>query len=169
MSFKTKPENLSFTDLEFFHKKFKNRTIRVFERIEKELSWRPIESILEESYPIGHKKRGNAAYPPLMLFKCHLLKQWFKIKSDVELEGLINDRISFKNFTGLALLDKSPDSSTFSRFRKRISPKRLSLLTRKISKQLREKKLDLRKGSSADVRVVKSPKKTSKKKRAAKN
>ncbi len=45
----------------------------------------------------------------------------FKLKSDPELESQINDRISFKSFLKLPMDFPSPDHSTFSRFRKRLS------------------------------------------------
>ena len=63
----------------------------------------------------------NWAYPPLLLFKCLLIQKWFQIKSDPELENQINDRISFKQFLELPLDIPSPDHSTFSRFRGRLS------------------------------------------------
>ncbi len=168
MTFKAKPASLSFSDLEFIHRKFKNRTLEILEKIDAAISWDPIKDRLMKSYTIGQKKIGNAAYPPLMLFKCFLIKQWYRIKSDVELECMINDRVSFKRFTGLGLLDKSPDSSTFYRFRKRITPKKLSLLMREVTFQLTEKKCRLKKGAHADPRLVRYRPKTSKKKKAKK-
>lgn len=57
----------------------------------------------------------------MFLFKCFLLQKWFQIKSDPELESMINDRISFKSFLKLPIDYPSPDHSTFSRFRKRLS------------------------------------------------
>ncbi|MCB2170015.1 MAG: transposase [Deltaproteobacteria bacterium] len=43
------------------------------------------------------------------------------IPSDPELENQINDRLSFKKFLGLSFSKPSPDHSTFSRFRSRLS------------------------------------------------
>jgi len=50
-----------------------------------------------------------------------LLQKWFHIPSNPELENQINDRISFEKFLGLPLDKPSPDHSTFSRFRSRLS------------------------------------------------
>ncbi len=160
MSFMAKPASLSFTDLEFYNKTFKNKALNILDTIENSISWAPINKTLSASYPIGRKKKGKAAYPPLMLFKCFLLKQWFNIKSDSELESLINDRISFKKFTGLTFLDKSPDSSTFSRFRKRISTKTISLLIQTISDQLQDNNIRLFKGSSVNLKIIQTKKQT---------
>ena len=57
----------------------------------------------------------------MLLFKCLLFQKWFHIKSDPELGSQINDRISFKSFLSLPMDYSSPDHSTFSRFRKRLS------------------------------------------------
>ncbi|MFA5518535.1 MAG: transposase, partial [Spirochaetota bacterium] len=87
------------------------------------VDWTPIEALLERTYPVGKSIEGNRAYPPILLMKCLLLQQWFRIDSDPELETQINDRISFKRFLGLSFDDPAPDHSTFSRFRGRISKK----------------------------------------------
>ena len=58
----------------------------------------------------------------------------FRIPSDPELENQINDRISFKKFLGLPMDKPSPDHSTFSRFRGRMSTtSRRELATRSTS------------------------------------
>jgi IS5 family transposase len=50
-----------------------------------------------------------------------LLQKWFRINSDPELENQINDHWSFTKFLHLPLSTPSPDHSTFSRFRSRLS------------------------------------------------
>jgi predicted nucleic-acid-binding protein len=54
------------------------------------------------------------SHPPLILMKCLLLQQWFRIDSDPELETQINDRSSFKTFLWLSLDQSSSDHFTFS-------------------------------------------------------
>jgi IS5 family transposase len=52
-------------------------------------------------YTVGKSREGADAYPPLMLLKGLLLRKWYRIDSDPELENhQINDRISFKNSWG---------------------------------------------------------------------
>ncbi|MBW1855725.1 MAG: transposase [Deltaproteobacteria bacterium] len=107
-----------------------NRSLKMLERINKVVNWRNIDALLKEHNEVGTSKEGADAYPPLMLLKCMLLQKWFRIPSDPELENQINDRISFKKFLGLSLYkstarnldgEPSPDHSTFSRFRARVS------------------------------------------------
>jgi len=84
------------------------------------INWKPVRIILNENYPVGKSEFGNKAYPPLMLMKALLLQKWFGIKSDLDLENQINDRLSFKAFIGLPFSDPSPDHSIICRFRERI-------------------------------------------------
>jgi len=49
------------------------------------------------NYPVGKSHEGNEAYLPLLLLKCLLLAQWFRIDSDPELEAQINGRISLRS------------------------------------------------------------------------
>jgi transposase, IS5 family len=89
--------------------------------MEKAIAWDRIEAILMKDYPVGQKKEGDRVYNPLLLFKCLLLQKWFRISSDPELEDSINDRDSFQTFLGLSSVESSPDHSTFSKFRKRLT------------------------------------------------
>ena len=121
MAYKKIGEELSFADLAVSKSLVHNRSVKLMERINKAVSWRNIEALLLEHYDIGKTVEGADAYPPLLLLKCMLLQKWFRIPSDPELENQINDRISFKKFLGLPLDKPSPDHSTFSRFRSRLS------------------------------------------------
>ena len=121
MGYKKIGKNLSFADLAVSKSLEKNRSLKMMEKINKVVKWRNIEALLLEHYEVGTSKEGADAFPPLLLMKCMLLQKWFHIPSDPELENQINDRISFKKFLGLTLDKTSPDHSTFSRFRSRLS------------------------------------------------
>jgi len=90
------------------------------------------------------------------LFKCLLIQKWFRINSDPELENLINDRRSFRKFLGLSEIDASPDHSTFSKFRKRLTKGKFDLIVGDILTQFSEKGLAINEGIAVDARVVKS-------------
>ncbi|RLC06164.1 MAG: hypothetical protein DRH34_01040 [Deltaproteobacteria bacterium] len=158
MSFKSGKQTLSFSDLELSRKKVKNNTLEYLKYLGQSIKWTPIKFTLLENYPIGKNKKGPQAYPPLMLFKCMLLKNWFQINSDVELESLINDRFSFKKFIGLPVNSSAPDSSTFSRFRKRLTIEKYQLVLSDISDQLSFKRIIINMGSISDIRIIKSTK-----------
>ena len=156
MSFKSDKKTLSFSDLELSQTKVKNNTLEHLNTLDQSIQWGPIESTLLKSYPIGKKKKGPQAYSPLMLFKCLLLRNWFQIRSDVEVESLINDRFSFKKFIGLPMGEPAPDSSTFSRFRKRLTLEKCDMVLSDISDQISLQNLIINMGSTMDIRIIKS-------------
>jgi len=85
-----------------------------------------------------------------------LLQKWFRIASDPELENQINDRLSFKKFLGLSFSKPSPDHSTFSRFRKRLSKKAMDQINSEILRQFEAQGLTINEGIAVDARLVKS-------------
>ncbi|MBW1895001.1 MAG: transposase, partial [Deltaproteobacteria bacterium] len=85
-----------------------------------------------------------------------LLQKWFHINSDPELENQINDRWSFKEFLQLPLSKPSPDHSTFSRFRKRLSKKAMDQINTEILRQFESQGLTINEGIAIDARLVKS-------------
>ena len=99
-----------------------------------------------EYYDTGSTKEGADAYPPILLLKCVLLQKWFRIPSDPELENQINDRISFKKFLGLSLDMPSPDHSTFSRFRSRLSKNAMIKLNNVVLQEFSKRGLSINEG-----------------------
>lgn len=155
MAFKSKQHNLTFSDLEKSFKK-KNRSLETLKNMEKAISWDKIEVLLMKDYPVGQKKEGNKAFNPLLLFKGLLLQQWFRIKSDPELESQINDRHSFQSFLGLSAKQSSPDHSTFSKFRKRLTKGKFDAIMSDILNQFAAQGLTINEGVAIDARIVKS-------------
>jgi len=160
MSFKSDHQTLSFSDLELSQTTVKNNTLEHLKTLDQRIHWEPIESALVESYPVGKKKTGPQAYSPLMLLKCLLLRNWFQIKSDIALESLINDRFSFKKFIGLSMGEPAPDSSTFSRFRKRLGKKKCELMLSDISARLSRKNIIVNHGYTIDIQITRSNRST---------
>jgi IS5 family transposase len=78
------------------------------------------------------------------------------ISSDPELENQINDRISFKKFLGLTLDKPSPDHSTFSRFRSRISKEAMIELNDVVLQEFAKRGLSINEGIAIDARLVQS-------------
>jgi len=85
-----------------------------------------------------------------------LLQKWFRIPSDPELENQINDRISFKKFLGLPLEQPSPDHSTFSRFRSRLSKDAMIWINSEVLQQFSKKGLTINEGVAIDARLIQS-------------
>ena len=149
-------KNLSFADLAVSKSLENNRSLKMMEKINEVVKWRNIEAVLMEHYEVGTSKDGADAYPPMMLLKGMLLQKWFRIPSDPELENQINDRISFKKFLGLTLDKPSPDHSTFSRFRSRLSKQAMIELNNVVLQEFAKRGLSINEGIAVDARLVKS-------------
>ena len=156
MGYKRIGEEISFADLAVRKSLEHNRSIKLMDRINKVISWSNVEAMLMEYYDTGSGKEGADAYPPILLLKCMLLQKWFRIPSDPELENQINDRISFKKFLGLPLDRQSPDHSTFSRFRSRLSKDAMIKLNNVVLQAFEKRGLSINEGIAIDARLVKS-------------
>jgi IS5 family transposase len=126
------------------------------EKLNQSIDWDRINTILLGHYSVGTSSEGADAYPPLLLYKCLLLQKWFHIDSDPELENQINDRLSFKKFLALSFSKPSPDHSTFSRFRARLSPEAMDQINSEILRQFESQGLTINEGIAVDARLVKS-------------
>jgi IS5 family transposase len=148
--------NLTFTDISLFSSLEHNRAITRMEQINTIVDWSRIENLIMRRYPVGKSHEGNEVWPPLILMKCLLLQQWFQIDSDPELETQINDRLSFKKFLGLSFDQRSPDHSTFSRFRSRLSHDTMRLINHELLSQFASRGLAITEGIAVDARLVQS-------------
>ena len=156
MGFKKIIKEFSFADVALESSKKHNRSLKNMEKLNKSIDWNRVEDILMSHYTVGLSREGADAYPPLLLFKCLLLQKWFRINSDPELENQINDRWSFKEFLQLPLSKPSPDHSTFSRFRSRLSKKAIDQINTEILRQFESQGLTINEGIAIDARLVKS-------------
>jgi len=156
MGFKKMDNSLGFADLALASSLKHNRSLKLMEKLDKSIEWSRIKAILLSHYTVGTSGEGADAYPPMLLFKCMLLQKWFRIKSDPELENQINDRLSFKKFLNLSFSKPSPDHSTFSRFRSRLSKNAMDQINSEILRQFESKGLTISEGIAVDARLVKS-------------
>ena len=156
MGYKKMKQNLGFADFALASSMKHNRSLKNMEKLDQSIHWDRINTILLSHYTVGTSSEGADAYPPLLLYKCLLLQKWFHIDSDPELENQINDRLSFKKFLGLSFSKPSPDHSTFSRFRARLSKEALDQINSEILRQFESQGLTINEGIAVDARLVKS-------------
>lgn len=101
-------------------------------------------------------RKGEAAYPPLMMFKLLLLQRWYDL-SDPAMEEALADRLSFRAFVGLALHDETPDHATIWRFRERlIADDLVEPLLRELTRQLDIGGVLIKQGTLIDASMVSS-------------
>ena len=156
MGYKKMDQNLGFAELALASSLKHNRSLKTMEKMDKAINWSRVNSVLMSHYVVGTSSEGADAYPPLLLYKCMLLQKWFHINSDPELENQINDRLSFKKFLGLSFSKPSPDHSTFSRFRSRLSKEAMDQVNSEILRQFEQQGLTINEGIAIDARLVQS-------------
>lgn len=156
MGFKKIDRNLDFADFALESSLEANRSVKFMIQLAAAIDWSRVQAVLMSHYTVGTASESADAYHPLMLFKCLLLQKWFRIASDPELENQINDRLSFKKFLDLPFSKPSPDHSTFSRFRSRLTKAAMDQINSEILRQFQAKGLTINEGIAVDARMVKS-------------
>lgn len=117
------------------------------------IDWRPFGKLLSG---IHSAARGEASYPPLMMFKVLLVQRWYDL-SDPAMEEALYDRLSFRRFAGLALEDDTPDHSTIFRFRDELTRGGLMApLLAELTRQLDGKGAILKQGTLIDATLIQS-------------
>jgi IS5 family transposase len=156
MGYKQTEPNMTFAEVSLLKSMEHNRSLKRLEKINQVINWSQVDEILMAHYTVGGSREGADAYPPLMLLKGLLLQKWYRIASDPELENQINDRISFKKFMGLSFDQHSPDHSTFSRFRGRLSKEAMNRINSVVLQQFSRQGLAINEGVAVDARLVQS-------------
>lgn len=123
------------------------------ERIGEVVDWERLGGLVEDIYSAGE---GRPSYPPLMMVKVMLLQQWYGA-SDPQMEEALRDRLSFRRFVGLGLHEESPDHSTISRFRGRLTERGLlEGMMEELNRQMEERGLMVKTGTLMDATLVES-------------
>jgi IS5 family transposase len=116
------------------------------------IPWQRIRVLLEKE--IVRSGRGRPSYDLILMFKMLLVKTWYNL-SDEGTEFQIRDRLSFKEFCELNMMDKVPDASCLEDFRHMIEKHELmSKLLDLVNEQCEEKGLLLRKGNIVDASFI---------------
>jgi IS5 family transposase len=100
---------------------------------------------------------GRPHWPVELMLRCICLAKWFGL-SDAQLEELLRDRLSFRRFVGLSLLDATPDETTFCVFRSRLMEAgKLQPLFDNTLMILRNKGVVLNEGTIVDATIIDAP------------
>jgi len=122
------------------------------DRLDGLVKWYRFEKLLGDRR--GEASTGRPAYGSLVLFKALLLQSWYGL-SERELEGALDDRLSFRRFVGLSLEEAVPDHTVLNRFRNRlIQEGRLERLFAELDRQLEGAGLILRRGTMLDATLI---------------
>lgn len=121
--------------------------------IDRLIDWKAIGKLMAG---IHAKKQGEAAWPPLMMFKALLLQSWYGL-SDPGLEKQLARDLMFRRFINLGLSEGVPDHSTIWRFRNTLTKQGLlDTLLSEVNQQLSAKGLYIKAGevSIVDATVI---------------
>lgn len=125
----------------------------VLAEIDRVVEWAPLARILDG---LHRAAKGEAAYPPLMMFKVLLLQRWYGL-SDPAMEAALFDRMSFLRFAGLSAADATPDHATIWRFREKVTKAGLTEpLFAELQRQLDACGLVVKAGTLIDASLVSS-------------
>jgi len=130
-----------------------HQAVKALDDVNQLIEWNRIESKLSH---IHNKRRGEQAWPPLMMFKALLLQSWYNL-SDPGLEQQLARDLLFRRFVGLRISTSVPDHSTLWRFRQLLSSSGLlDTLLQAINEQLSSKGLLIEQGqvSIIDASVI---------------
>ena len=108
---------ISFTDMEYTHRRKKTRREIFLEKMDERIPWDEWEALVKPYYPSG--KRARRPQGIQRMLKMFMLRTWFRL-SDVGTEEAVYDSYSMKKFMKLDFFtnEQVPDSSTLYRFRK---------------------------------------------------
>src|SRR5574344_1380000 len=79
------------------------------------IPWGEFEIFFNKHLKNRYKRVGRPPYPMILMFKIHLLQQWYDL-SDFQAEYMIQDRLSFRKFLGLGMESNIPDATTIENF-----------------------------------------------------
>ncbi len=117
------------------------------------LDWNEIAAPLGS---IHSNAKGEAAWPPLAMFKALLLSVWYDL-SDVKLAEALDDRASFRRFCGFSGTEATPERTAFVRFRKALITQGLDrLLFETVTAQLKAKAITVKTGTLVDATIIAS-------------
>jgi IS5 family transposase len=122
------------------------------DRLDGLVGWARFGKLL--SHLRDENSRGHPGYPVLVLFKALVLKSLYGL-SERALEDALKDRLSFRRFCGLSLMEAVPDYSVLNRFRNvLIEEGLLDKLFAELDRQLEEAGVILKRGTMVDATLI---------------
>jgi len=117
------------------------------------IDWQPIGEILA---PLYSAPKGEAAWPPLSMFRAMLLAVWYDL-SDVRLAEALDDRASFRRFCGFSAHEPTPERTAFVRFRRVLASGSLDqALFEAVTAQLKARAVRIKTGTIVDATIIAS-------------
>ena len=151
-------EQLSFSDLDFQHKRRRTRREEFLDRLEALVPWERLEGVIRPHYPKAGQ--GRRPYSLSVMLRVHVVQVCHNL-SDPAMEDLLYDSRSVQQFVGLRLSEPIPDESTILHFRHLLEKHQLGQgLFEEIKACLEEQGIALKEGTIVDATIIQAPSST---------
>lgn len=126
-------------------------------RLDAAVPWEKLAEPIRATYGNHTARGGRPNVPVVMMLKVVMLQKWFNL-SDPAMEGMLLDRISFRQFVGLNMTDGTVDETTIVLFRQRLRDHGLmSKLFDGVVEHLRQQGLIVEEGTLVDATIIQAP------------
>jgi IS5 family transposase len=126
-------------------------------RLDAVVPWERLAVPIRATYDNDTAKGGRPNVPVVMMLKVVMLQKWFNL-SDPAMEGMLLDRISFREFVGLNMTDATIDETTIVKFRGRLREHGLmATLFDDVVAHLTERGLIVEQGTLVDATIIEAP------------
>lgn len=127
------------------------------DRLKQVIPWEKLAGPIRATYANNSAEGGRPNIPVVAMLRVMMLQKWFNL-SDPAMEGMLLDRISFRRFVGLNLIEGTVDETTIVKFRKRLLDHGLtSRLFDEVVEHLTEAGLIVEEGTLVDATIIEAP------------
>ena len=133
------------------------RSASLLERLDAATPWEELAAPIRALPEYTNPGAGRTPWCPVLMLKCLMLAKWFNL-SDPGLEEALKDRISFRRFVGLSFTDRTPDETTFVKFRRRLREAELhDVIFERVVKHIESRGMLVRQGTMVDATIIEAP------------
>lgn len=133
------------------------RSAALLEKLDAATPWEKLAGPIRRLPEYNAPGAGHPPWCPVLMLKCLMLAKWFNL-SDPGLEEALKDRISFRKFVGLSFTDKTPDETTFVKFRARLREAGIhDAVFDAVVEHIQGKGLLVKQGTMVDATIIEAP------------
>jgi transposase, IS5 family len=133
------------------------RSAALLEKLDAATPWEKLAAPIRALPEYNNPGAGHPPWCPVLMLKCLMLQKWNNL-SDPGLEENLKDRISFRRFAGLSFTDKTPDETTFVKFRSRLREAGIhDTVFDAVVKHIENRGLLVKEGTLVDATIIEAP------------
>lgn len=133
------------------------RSAALLEKLDAATPWDDLAGPIRRLPEYNAPGAGHPPWCPVLMLKCLMLQKWNNL-SDPGLEEALKDRISFRKFAGLSFTDKTPDETTFVKFRTRLREAGIhDAVFDAVVRHIGSRGLLVKQGTMVDATIIEAP------------